>query len=266
MSPAQADRAVAPFWGVIRLPFQEFGALAPTVQMYSTARETLTFLGANVGLVQSPLYPAMTNAQSPRFPTGTGARTGMHWQTWRSGAVSCVERGGWSGAFSGYTGLMPDQKRAVVVLGTGFQSVTELGRYLLSPAFPKFPAFPVPKQVPTSVLRRYVGTFTGAWASVPERSVDIRLERGHLTFVWSGDNWPWTLYPAPSAKTNIFRLPPGYETSTSTVQFNFDNAGQVVSLYWNGSWGAAGPIPKVASLSLPPELALLAPPQGPRWS
>lgn len=263
LSPAQATRAVAPYWGVIRFPSQDWGALAPTAQMYSTARETLTFLAANLGLVQSPLYSAMTNAHYPRFSINASTQGGLVWQTRTSGSVSSVERGGWSGAFSGYTGFIPDQKRAVVVLATGFGTALDLGPYLLSSAFPKFTSYPVPSQVPTRVLRQYAGTYTGAWQNVPERTIEIGLERGHLTFVWSGDNAPFTLYPVESFETNIYRLPPTpYPSVASDVQFNFDTAGQVTSLNWIGSWGAAGPIPKVANLSLPPELALSRSPSG----
>ncbi|MHC1765084.1 MAG: serine hydrolase [Verrucomicrobiia bacterium] len=254
MSPAQAARAVAHCRGVNRLPTPDFGALAPTAEMYSTARDTLTFLAANLGLVQSPLYCAMTNAHHPRYGTAAGTRVGLAWETRTSGSVSCIERTGISGAFSGYTGFIPAQKRAVVVLATGSLTAGDLGRRLLSPAFPKFTSYPVPIQVPTRMLRQYVGTYTGMWNG-GRHSFEIGLERGHLTFVWSGDRDPFTLYAARAAKNNIFRLPPSYDSSTS-VQFNFDTADQVKSLTWNGTWGAAGPIPKVSSLALPPELAL----------
>jgi hypothetical protein len=71
-----------------------------------------------------------------------------------------------------------------------------------------------------------------------QHSFEIGLERGHLTFVWSGDQAPSTLYAAPSSKINTFRLPPPY--GASTVVFNFDAQGQVKSSTWNGSWGTAG--------------------------
>ena len=253
MSPPQESRFATRYSGVVRCPPMEMGASGPSLGVRSTARDLLRFAGANAGVIETSLYSAMTNAQAARFLVPDRTRIGLGWYTRTAGAVSVVEySGNLSFALNCYVGLIPGEKRAVVALATGDNCAEDLGRNLLSAAFP-MKVYPKPTQVPTQVLRHYVGTYT-----LPGHTIQIAYEHGHLTFLWSGDGFWFTLYPAKSSRNNRFLMPPAYSDATvgtSSVTFNYSASGEVESLTWIALLGSAT-VPKESSGSMPPELCL----------
>jgi serine-type D-Ala-D-Ala carboxypeptidase/endopeptidase len=246
LSAAEKSRSPTPYVGVVRYPATDCGALAPTGEMHSSVRDLLSYLGANLGMPQTPLFRALTNTHSPRYRATDGTWVGLAWTIRTAGSVSCVENAGRGGAFSRYVGFIPEQKRAVVILATGYLTADDLGRSLLSSTYPKFTSYPVPAQATTRTLRDYVGTY-----SYPQAGIyyQIGLERGHLTLSSASvDPMPLMLYGAQSSK-NKFLLTPRF--GNCTVVFNANAQGQVISLYWSSPW-SSGRLDKGSELILAP--------------
>lgn len=257
LSPDQQSRFATPYCGVVQPPIGEVGALAPALGLSSTARDLMKYLAANLGLIETPLYSALTNAYCPRYPTPDGTRIGLAWVTRTKGGVSAVEISGKANsATAAYVGFIPAQQRAVVVLATGLDTAEDLGRNLLNPALGSLTTYPAAISVPTRTLRKYVGTYEGpAWGAV--QSWRITFERGRLVYTYDGDGgYSFTLYPV---RTNVFKSNPTVIRGTATFRFN--SQGQVNSMLWSQlldpeNITISETFPKIAQGSMPPELCL----------
>lgn len=251
LSPDQQRRFATPYSGVFRNPPWEVGVLAPTAGLRSTARDLLQYLAANMGLVQSPLYRAMTNAHNPVLTVPDGTRIGLAWIRRTAGSVSAVEITGNANGTAAYAGFIPSQQRAVVLLAMGHLTAEDLGRNLLSPSLGSVSAtaYFEPMSVSTRTLRNYVGTYEGP-AFGRNDSWQFSFDRGHLIVAYSWDQgYAYTLYPI---RTNMFRTTPAIG---GVATFRYDAQGQVTGMQWSqNSYSTI--YPKTANGSMPPELAL----------
>jgi CubicO group peptidase (beta-lactamase class C family) len=176
--------------GVVQIPNWDLLSLAGAGALRSTANDLATFLSANLGLVPSRLYPAMTNAHRVRF-TSANVRVGLGWHMLSSGVGEIIWHNGLTGGYCSFVGFVRGTQRGVIVLANSDYSVDDLGIHLLDPAFP-LNNVRVPATVPQTTLQSYVGRFQRS----SQDYFDVGFRIGHLTVQYSGDaGQVFTLYP-----------------------------------------------------------------------
>lgn len=89
-----------------------------TGQMFSTARDLMRFVAANMddGPVDPVLAQAMRLAQRPAFPTGARTSQGLAWEIDDEHAPRLVDKNGGLNNSSAYMGMMPARRLGIVVL------------------------------------------------------------------------------------------------------------------------------------------------------
>lgn len=107
--------------------------LAGAGAILSTTDDMLNYLGANIGLVDSKLYPAMqlTHKNSVTFE---GPVVGLGWHTMPIKGKDITWHNGSTGGFKSFAGFIAGENKAVVVLSNSGSSVDDIGLHLLNPA------------------------------------------------------------------------------------------------------------------------------------
>ncbi len=125
----------------------------------SSGTDMLRYLKANMGLLNSPLYPSMQLAHTPRAEgPGVDERIGLVWMTKHSATGDVVWHNGMTGGYASFIGFTADRKRGVVILVNAQLQVDDLGfATLLSDV----PLAPVHKRISVSPkdLEAYVGNY-----------------------------------------------------------------------------------------------------------
>lgn len=106
-----------------------------TGQMFSTARDLMTFLAANLGElpVDPPLRRALRLARQGVFRISPRNVQGLAWEINENFMPMIVEKNGGMNNASSYVGLMPGAGLAVVILSNrGDQNPAEAGRRILA--------------------------------------------------------------------------------------------------------------------------------------
>jgi CubicO group peptidase (beta-lactamase class C family) len=144
----------------------------------STARDLLTFLAANLHLVETALRPAIEEIQKPRHDCGSPTtKVGLGWHIKIDGAHPIVLHSGGTGGYSAFAGFVSETRTGVVVLSNSTTDIADIGIHLLDPSIPLreiHPPFPVPKEV----LRSYEGTYGAAPPFAPgfQQNTEIHVE------------------------------------------------------------------------------------------
>lgn len=156
-------------------------ALAGAGALRSSANDLLTFLAANLGLVDSPLSPAMRSMLKTRRPTGApGLDIALGWHVSTRGDREIVWHNGGTGGYRSFVGFDLKRRLGVVALSNQFTDtgVDDLGQHLLDPSAPLLAA-PRPRTaiaVDSAMLDRYVGRYQLA----PEFILTITRDGNHL--------------------------------------------------------------------------------------
>lgn len=168
------------------VPGWNFDVLAGAGALRSTANDMLTFVGAFLGYIKTPLAPAMAAMLDVRKPTGTpGMEVALAWHILGSEDNMLVWHNGGTGGYRSFIGYDPKTRVGVVVLANAetAQGVDDIGLHLLNPKFPLLPAsaFAPPKErkeisVDPKILDRYVGKYQLA----PGFILSITREGDHL--------------------------------------------------------------------------------------
>jgi len=195
LTARMASNLARGYTGVIQVPNWNFGAaFAGAGVIRSTARDLLQYIAANMGLVQTDLYPAMTNAQAPLAPAFTGSSIGLAWFTTPVQGDQLIWHDGGTGGYRSYAGFLRNKKQGVVVLANSDFEVDDIGAHLLDSSQPLL-SIPQPAAVDLDTLHSCVGRYRGGDGNY----FDIGLEHGHLTAAYSTDQGiSFTLYPSSS--------------------------------------------------------------------
>jgi len=135
-----------------------FEALAAAGGINSTAADMLRYLSANMGLLNTPLYPAMELAHAPRADAAENERIGLAWMIRHDASTDVVWHNGMTGGYASFIGFTRDRRHGVVVLTNAQQSVDDLGfATLIADA----PLRPVHQNISlaTSTLDQYIGRY-----------------------------------------------------------------------------------------------------------
>jgi D-alanyl-D-alanine-carboxypeptidase/D-alanyl-D-alanine-endopeptidase len=158
--------------------------LAGAGGLYSSLRDMLTYLKANLGAPDGPLGPALAAAQEPRYPIGLdGAlQIGLVWQTnVRSGITW---HNGQTGGYHAYIGFNKARHSGVVLLANyGDINLDAIGVHALVPGFP----VPAPR-VGVAVPQARLDALTGAYELAPGAILTVTRENARLYVQLTGQS------------------------------------------------------------------------------
>lgn len=127
----------------------------------STVNDMLSFVGANIGLVDTSLAPAMRALLETRHETGMkGLEIARGWHIFK-GENEVIWHNGGTGGYRSFVGFSPSAKVGVVVLSNSSVGVDDLGRHLLDQKTPLMEAARERTEITLEpeVLERYVGRY-----------------------------------------------------------------------------------------------------------
>ena len=103
----------------------EVPALEGAGDIRSTANDLLIFLAANMGIIHSPLQPAMKTMLSVHRTASPGVRVALGWHI-VSSAKDVVSHSGVTNGYHRLLGYDPHRKIGVVVLSNSYVSIDDI--------------------------------------------------------------------------------------------------------------------------------------------
>jgi len=183
----------------------DLNVLAGAGGIRSSTNDMVRYLKANMGLVETPLFPAMKLAQQPRRDMGKTQRIGLVWMTRQNASGTVVWHPGMTGGYAAFVGFAAERPRGVVILTNTDVSVEDLGFAVLGDDAPLPPAHKAIAKVAES-LDDYVGVYKSAehllW--------DISRNDQQLYAQETGED-PFLIFP--SATDEFFSKIPGVSMS-----------------------------------------------------
>jgi CubicO group peptidase (beta-lactamase class C family) len=105
--------------------------LAGAGAIRSTLHDMLIYLSANMGMTESPVYPAMQLSHKVRHDKAGGMRVGLGWHIKAGAEGDVVWHNGGTGGYRTFAGFLPDKQRGVVVLTNSDKGADDIGFHLL---------------------------------------------------------------------------------------------------------------------------------------
>ncbi|RSZ61054.1 serine hydrolase [Massilia atriviolacea] len=132
-------------------------ALAGMGALRSSTADMLKFVGANAGLIPSPLYPAMRATHKPQHPLGkqAGEFIGLGWHILDKFGSHIVWHNGGTAGYRTYIGFDPDTRRGVVLMSNSHSGSDDIARRALNRAFPLTMYSPPPALLDALAKRGY---------------------------------------------------------------------------------------------------------------
>ncbi|NHZ32700.1 serine hydrolase [Massilia rubra] len=132
-------------------------ALAGMGALRSSTTDLLKFVGANAGLVPSPLYPAMQATHKPQHPLGKqpGEFIGLGWHILDKFGSHIVWHNGGTAGYRTFIGFDPDTRRGVVLMSNSHSGSDDIARRALNRAFPLTMYSPPPALLDALAHRGY---------------------------------------------------------------------------------------------------------------
>ena len=131
--------------------------------MRSTANDMLTFISDELGVTDSPLRAAMTDALAPRRPTGTpNLAIALGWHITTLNTHEIVWHNGGTPGFRAFVGFDRARRVGVVALSNSGapEGVDDIGMWILAGGGPLFDRAPTPTvTVDAATFDRYVGQY-----------------------------------------------------------------------------------------------------------
>ena len=172
LTPEMRSRLAAPDNNLL-LPSRswEAPALDGGGSIRSTGNDLLTFLAANMGLIETELQPALRLANTPQRPIFGQDYIGLGWGLPQSGK-GIHQHSGETVGYHSYLAWDPERKIGVVVLTNAVISIDDIGLQLIR----RLPLTPV--SIDSLVLTSYAGRyqFPGISEEVKEVVVTIRVD------------------------------------------------------------------------------------------
>jgi serine-type D-Ala-D-Ala carboxypeptidase/endopeptidase len=208
--------------GIVQVPNWDLGpAFAGAGALRSSARDLLQYVAANMGLVPTDLYAAMTNAHVILAPAFTGSSLGLAWFTTPVTGDQMIWHDGGTGGYRSYAGFLKNKQLGVVVFASSDFDVSDLGAHLLATIQP-LRSIPKTVQVDLNTLQSCVGRYQGTGGDY----FDIGFGHDHLTCAYSGDRGAsYTFYP--SSLWTFFLT-----VVDASARFQANSQGLVTKLAW----------------------------------
>jgi CubicO group peptidase (beta-lactamase class C family) len=113
-----------------KAPYLPMQALVGAGMIRSTANDMMIFLAANMGLIKSPLQPAIKKMLSVRKEALPGTQIAIGWHI-QTGQNRMVQHNGGTAGFHALAGFEPQRKLGIIVLSNSTQSIDDIGRKVL---------------------------------------------------------------------------------------------------------------------------------------
>jgi len=109
--------------------------LAGAGAIYSTAKDMLTFLAANMGVKEPNLSGAMDMAHKVRVAAGKTMKVGLGWHIRDNEKTQIIWHNGGTGGYCSFCGFLKDKKIGVIVLTNMNISADDIGFHLLDSSY-----------------------------------------------------------------------------------------------------------------------------------
>jgi CubicO group peptidase (beta-lactamase class C family) len=204
----------------------DLDALAGAGAIRSTAKDMLTFLAANMGLVDSPLKAAMLRMRSVRSDTDMpSVQIAMAWHIMTKYPPDIFWHNGGTAGFRSFAGMDLAAKKAVIVLCDTSFDIDNIGLNTLNA---KYPAPMLEEQREIKVDPKILSDYEGSYQLAPGFAIQVTPREGRL-FVQATGQPEFEVY---ASKPDEFFL----KVVEAQVTFTRDNSGKVTGmvLHQNG--------------------------------
>jgi serine-type D-Ala-D-Ala carboxypeptidase/endopeptidase len=198
--------------------------LAGAGALRSDADDMLTFVGANLGYVKSPLAHAMAAMLDVRRPTGSAGlgEIALGWLVTKRGDAEIVWHNGGTGGYRSFIGYNRKTRVGIVVLSNTFTAtgVDDIGMHLLDPQSPLLPAPKEHKEV--AIDPKLLDGYVGRYEMSPAFILTITREADNL-FVQATGQPRFQIFPE-GARDFFLKV------VDAQITFETDKSGRAVSL------------------------------------
>jgi CubicO group peptidase (beta-lactamase class C family) len=208
---------------LVVVPNWNFQVLAGCGALSSTANDLLTFLGANLGYVKSPLAPAMAAMLSVRRPASSGlGEIGLAWLITKPSTDEIVWHNGGTFGYRSFIGYDARTRVGVVVLSNTFTGagVDDIGMHLLDSHVPLLPAPKERKEI--TVDPKIFDGYAGQYQLAPNFILTVTREGDQLFAQATGQP---KVQIFPEGERDFF-----YKVVDAQITFETDAAGRATSL------------------------------------
>jgi len=111
--------------------------LAGAGALRSTVNDMLKFVGANIGLIATPLASAMAKTHQTQHDTGIeGLDVGLGWHILKRFDTELIWHNGGTGGYHSFVGFNKAKRTGVVILSNSTNDIDDIGRHLLESQYP----------------------------------------------------------------------------------------------------------------------------------
>jgi len=232
LSPAMKSRMTVGYYldGQASKGWQMPVVFAGAGGLRSTANDMIKFLAANIGLVKSPLWPAVQKTHvGQKNIKGDALKVGLAWLVIHKDDVNILLHTGGTEANSSFIAFDPKKKTGVVVLSNSNSILTDIGLYALTGKreILKLGDYKAPEsvQVDPAVYNDYVGQYQ----TTPTFFITVTTENGRLFAQGTGQP-KFELFPETGTKFFL-------KAVRGTVTFVKDSEGKVIKAIIHSSEG-----------------------------
>jgi len=111
-------------------------AMAAAGGIRADAVDMLTYIGANMGKIETDLYPAMQLSHKNTRGEEAAPRVGLAWHRLKAKKQDIIWHNGGTGGYKAFAGFLEDGSKGVVVLTNSTRSVDDIGVHILNLDFP----------------------------------------------------------------------------------------------------------------------------------
>jgi hypothetical protein len=162
----------------------DLAALAGAGALRSTTNDLLTFLGANLGYVKTPLAPAMADMLKVRRPTPTpNLAVALGWHVLTAHGKEIIWHNGGTAGYRTFIGFDPAARVGIVVLSNAGTAAgpDDIGRHLLDTALPLLPPqVPAKTRTEIAVDPQVLEKYTGRYQLAPAAIITVTRDAGQL--------------------------------------------------------------------------------------
>lgn len=201
----------------------DFDALAGAGAIRSNVSDMMRYLSANMGLSDSPLYPAMQLTHQHSGSANSSPMVGLGWHIMTYEGHEIIWHNGGTGGFTSFMGWIKGTDKGVVVLNNSTNNVDDVGLHVLVPSFP-LKKVKKTVSVDDAILESYVG----AYALAPTFVLTVTKNGNQLSVGATGQS-AFDVYP--TSDTSFF-----YKVVDAKLVFKKDENGVIegVTLFQAG--------------------------------
>ncbi len=216
------QRLAPGYIGTNRSQNWDLPTLAGAGALRSTAKDMVTFIQANLGLVETPLRAAMDETHRPRVDAGApNMRIGLGWFTLKGEkGPAVIWHNGGTGGYRTFAGFAPETRTGAIVLcNSGGEGHDDIGFYLLNDSLPMKNTV---KRTEITLAEPVLKSYEGKYQLGPGTILRVDLRGGNL-FAQLATQPAFRIYP--EAETEFF-----LKDVDAQISFKKDVDGKVTEL------------------------------------